>query len=161
MICDDTAQIDIRKLARRVPAIPDVIHFDGERIVTTSTRTNFGGRRPWFLCPSCDRRCAIIYRRGDGPLWCCRICGGGRYHSELESPKQRELRKALKVRKRLGQKGGGILTPFPVKPEGMHPTRYWGIRENAVKLEREFLIEEMAALFGKSIQFIKENLARG
>lgn len=79
-------------------------------------------------------------------MWCCRICGGGRYHSEHESPKQRELRKARKVRKRLGQKAGGLLTTFPVKPEGMHPAHCWGIREKAEKLEREFLLEQLDAL---------------
>jgi hypothetical protein len=75
MICDLTAQIDIRKVAKMASEIPETIHFEGERIVTTWTGTNFGGRRQWFLCPSCDRRCAIIYRRGNGPLWSCRICG--------------------------------------------------------------------------------------
>ncbi|MBI6630105.1 hypothetical protein [Pontibaca salina] len=44
-----------------------MIDFDGERIVTTSTRTNLGSRRQWFLCTAGDRRCAIIYWRGEGP----------------------------------------------------------------------------------------------
>lgn len=159
MICDDTAQIDIRKLARHVPKIPDMIEFEGERIVTTWTNTNFGGRRQWFLCPSCDRRCAIIYRRGAGPFWCCRVCGGGRYLSEHESPKARKLRKALKVRKRLGQEGGGLLTPFPVKPEGMQPLRYCRIREHAMQIEREILVEDFAEVVGKSVDAVRAILA--
>ena len=146
MICDDTDQIDIRKLARCVPEIPEVIDFNGERIVTTWTRTNFGGRRQWFLCPSCDRRCAIIYRCGKGPLWCCRICGGGYYRSEHESPKQRKLSKALKVRKSLGQKTGGLLSPFPPKPKNMHPTKYYRIREHALPIEREILLKDLTDL---------------
>ncbi len=158
MICDDTAQIDIRKLARFVPTIPDIVNFEGERIATTWTNTNFGGRRQWFLCPSCDRRCAIIYRLGDGPLWCCRICGGGRYRSEHESPKQRRLSRAFKVRKRLGQTAGGIIAPFPPKPERMHPTKYRRIREKAVKLEREILLEDLAAQRGVGVQNIKVRL---
>jgi|GEM_PF-2120892 len=159
MICDETAQIDIRKLARSVPTIPDVIEFDGERIVTTWTSTNFGGCRQWFLCPTCDRRCAIIYRLGNGPLWCCRICGGGRYRSEHESPKARKLRKALKVRKRLGQEGGGLLTLFPSKPKGMHPLKYGRLREHAMQFEREILIEDLAGAVGKSVEVVKANLA--
>ncbi|WP_281968591.1 hypothetical protein [Roseovarius nanhaiticus] len=159
MICDDTAQIDIRKLARLVPEIPEVTDFEGERIVTAWTNTNYGGRRQWFLCPSCDRRCAIIYRRGDGPLWCCRICGGGRYLSEHESPKARKLRKALKVRKQLGQRGGGLLTPFPLKPKGMHPVKYARLREHAMPSEREILIEDLAEAVGKSVEAVKAILA--
>lgn len=159
MICDETPQIDFRKLARLVPEVPDVIEFEGERIVTTWTNTNFGGRRQWFLCPSCDRRCAIIYRRGDGPLWCCRVCGGGRYLSEHESPKARKLRKALKVRKKLGQRGGGLLTPFPMKPKGMHPVKYGRLRNHAMPLEREILIEDLAEAVGKSVEVVKAILA--
>lgn len=144
MICDLTAQIDIRKVAKKILDIPEIIHFEGERIVTTWTETNFGGRRQWFLCPSCDRRCAIIYRRGNGPLWCCRICGSGRYLSEHESPHQRRLSKLLKVRKRFGQNEGGILAPFPPKPKSMHPTKYNRIRKTSLTLELDFLLDDMA-----------------
>ena len=142
MICDLTAQIDIRKVAKMASEIPETIHFEGERIVTTWTGTNFGGRRQWFLCPSCDRRCAIIYRRGNGPLWCCRICGGGRYLIEHESPHQRKLSKLVKVRKRFGQTEGGILAPFPSKPKSMHPTKYNRIRKTSLKLELDFLLDD-------------------
>lgn len=103
MICDHTAQIDIRKLPKEVRPLPDVIHFEGERIVTTWTSMHFGGHRQWFLCPSCDRRCAVIYSIGGGSLWGCRICMDGRYACEHKSPQDRRFQKAFKIRKRLGQ----------------------------------------------------------
>jgi hypothetical protein len=31
-----------------------------ERIQFAYTRTNFGGRRAWFLCPGCGRRCGKL-----------------------------------------------------------------------------------------------------
>lgn len=152
MICDLKTHIDIREVARKAGALPAIIDFDGERIVTTWTRTNFGGQRQWFLCPSCDRRCAIIYPRGNGPLWCCRICGNGCYLSEHMSPKDRKLHKAFKLRERLGQQKGGIIAPFPPKPKGMHTKTYDRLRENALKTEREYLLEDMASFLGVSVQ---------
>lgn len=155
MICDHKTQIDIREVARKVGTVPEVFYFGGERIVTTWTRTNFGGSRQWFLCPSCDRRCAIIYQLGNGPLWCCRICGGGHYLSEHKSPKNRAVHKAFKVRKRLGQKEGGIIAQFPPKPKGMHATTYNRIRENAVQAELHILLEDLASLRGVSVQELR------
>lgn len=160
MICDLTAQIDIRKVAKMGLEIPETIHFEGERIVTTWTGTNFGGRRQWFLCPNCDRRCAIIYRIGAGPLWCCRICGGGRYFSEHESPHQRRLSKLLKVRKRFGQNEGGIFAPFPPIPKSMHPTKYNRIRRVSLKLELDFLLDDMGSCLNMSRDELTDFLIR-
>lgn len=146
MICDRTPKIDIRKLAKMVDTIPKVVDFAGERLVTTWTNTAFGGQRPWFLCPSCDRRCAIIYRIGVGPLWGCRICLNGRYISEHLSPSDRELHKAFKTRARLGQRKGGILVPFPDKPPSMHWQTYKNICRNAQALEQVILLKAQADL---------------
>ena len=46
------------------------------------TRPKFGGRRPWFLCPRCIRRVALLYLGGE--RWACRICFDLAYRSELE-----------------------------------------------------------------------------
>ncbi len=146
MICDRTSQIDIRKLAKMVSAIPEAIDFAGERFVTTWTDTTFGGRRQWFLCPSCDRRCAIIYRKGDGPLWGCRVCMNGRYLSEHLSTNDRKLHKAIKIREMLGQREGGIMAPFPSKPKGMHWKTYNKIRGISQAIEREILLKAQAEL---------------
>jgi hypothetical protein len=37
------------------------------------TFCNFGGERPWWTCPHCGRRCAIVYARGPWPFM-CRLC---------------------------------------------------------------------------------------
>ncbi len=139
MICDSTEQIDIRKLRRLMTTVPDVFEFEGERIVTTWTKMHFGGARQWFLCPSCDRRCAIIYRVGNGPLWQCRVCGNGKYRSDSMSPHGRRLRQAIKLRNRLGQDSGGILRTFPKRPKRIHKKTYTEFMAKAIKLERQIL----------------------
>lgn len=45
-----------------------------------ATPCPFGGRRWWFLCPTCDQRRARLYRR-PGRFWECRVCAGMTYES--------------------------------------------------------------------------------
>ena len=143
MICDWSEQIDIRKLPKAAYPLPAIIHFEGERILTIWTETNFGGRRQWFMCPSCDRRCAIIYRRGTGPLWGCRVCMDGRYRSEHKTTVDRMIQKAEKIRKRLGQTEVGILARFPEKPKAMHWATYDRLKAQALEIEKRVWIKEM------------------
>lgn len=152
MICEHLAQIDIRKLVKKVGSIPAAFDFEGEWVATTWEETAFGGRRQWFLCPSCERRCAIIYRRGSGPLWGCRICMNGRYTSERMSPNDRKLHKAIKLRTRLGQRSGGIIAPFPPKPKGMHWKTYLALREEAEMREKEILLKAWGDKFGSKFE---------
>lgn len=161
MICDHTAQIDIRKLPKAARPLPEVIHFGGERIVTTWTDMHFGGRRQWFLCPSCDRRCAVIYKIGDGPLWGCRICMDGRYASEHKSPQARRLQKAFKLRERLGQTEGNLHLPFPERPRHMHQRTYDRIRAEAKAIELEIGLRGLAYIRRCSVQEIEEKLEEG
>ncbi|MGS4916308.1 hypothetical protein [Mameliella alba] len=146
MICDRATQIDIRELVKLHGPLPEVIDFEGERLVTAWTCTAFGGRRQWWLCPSCDRRCAIIYRRGTGPLWGCRLCMGGRYASEHKSVQDRRIQKATKIRKKVGQTSGGLTAPFPIKPKGMHWRTYDQLRAEAQEIEKRVWAAEMAWL---------------
>jgi len=161
MICDQTAQIDIRKLPKEALPLPDVIHFEGERIVTTWTDMHFGGRRQWFLCPSCDRRCAVIYKIGGGSLWGCRVCMDGRYASEHKSPQARRLQKAFKLRERLGQMEGNLHLPFPERPRHMHHRTYERIRAEAKALELEIGIHNIAYMRKCSVESIRKKLAEG
>ena len=43
------------------------------------TQLRFGGRRWWFLCPKCDRRCAKLYLKPLHSVFFCRICQGVGY----------------------------------------------------------------------------------
>lgn len=128
MICDGAAKLDIRRLWCRTTSM---LVIDGVRLPIVRTPCHLGGTRNWFLCPTCARRCVLLY--GDG--YVCRICANGRYASELASPRDRKLRKALKARKRLGQQAGGIVAPFPQEPKHMHWATYLRIRAAAEEQE--------------------------
>ena len=150
MICDVADHVDFRALIRGLGSdLPDVFWFEGERFVTDWTQTAFGGRRQWVLCPSCDRRCAILYRKPASKLWGCRVCMDGRYRSEHLSPKQRRLHKAFKIRRRLGQPDNNTLKPFPEKPAHMHWRTYEAIRAEALQREEEIKREDVERLLGR------------
>jgi hypothetical protein len=87
------------------------------------TSCNFGGERPWFLCPGigCGRRVAVLHAAGK--YFLCRHCYGLSYESQREDKAHRALRRAQKIRERLGG-GASMLEPFPMKPKGMHWRTY-------------------------------------
>ena len=89
------------------------------------TRLPSGGKRPWFLCPQCDRRCGVLYSFRSRII--CRKCGGLTYESQNESREFRALRKVQKICVRLGG-SGDLSDPFPSKPRYMHWRTYHRIR---------------------------------
>jgi hypothetical protein len=91
-----------------------------ERVSLSKTKMNFGGERSWFLCPSCNRRIAVLY---GGRLFRCRYCLGLRYVSQRETPRFRSISRIQRVRKKMG--GSGDLTrPRPQRPRYMHHRTY-------------------------------------
>ena len=99
-----------------------------ERVSLDWTACNFGGERPWFICPGtgCGQRVAILY--GPGKYFLCRHCYDLVYESQRENEMHRALRRAQTIRERLG--GSANMTkPFPEKPKGMHHETYWRLRE--------------------------------
>jgi hypothetical protein len=82
------------------------------------THCNFGNKRAWFRCPSgnCGRRVAILY---GGALFACRHCHELAYPSQRENIGHRSIRKADKIRERLGWVPG-IVNHDGLKPKGMH-----------------------------------------
>ena len=92
----------------------------------TWTRCNYGGGRPWFLCPArgCARRVAVLY---GGGIFACRHCHGLAYESQREPDEFRALRRAQTIRHRLGGTTN-MLEPFPGKPKGMHWRTYARLR---------------------------------
>lgn len=127
LICEDTRKVHIREFGLSTAAS---VLVSGVFVRVTTTPCHLGGSRLWFLCPSCERRCAILYPRH------CRICRNGRYRVETMSLEDRLLTKAMKTREGLGQKQGGICVPFPVKPKRMRWHTYLRIRKAALALER-------------------------
>jgi hypothetical protein len=94
-----------------------------EPVLLTWTACNFGGERPWFICPGagCGRRVAVLY--GPERYFLCRHCYDLVYESQRDNAMYRALHKAQSIRERLG--GSANMTkPFPEKPKGMHWSTY-------------------------------------
>ena len=106
------------------------------------TPCNFGGERPWFVCPgvvnriACGRRVAILY--GPGKYFLCRHCYDLRYESQREDKNNRALRRAQKIRTRLGG-SANMMEPFPERPKGMHHDTYMRLLWEHHEAEMEHL----------------------
>ena len=92
-----------------------------QRVQMETTPCRFGGQRPWFICPNCCRRVAVLY--APGRYFACRQCGGLTYASQKEGLGDRSTRQADRIRKKLGWPAG-ILNEVGGKPKGMHWTTY-------------------------------------
>jgi hypothetical protein len=95
------------------------------RVQIEWTACNFGGKRPWFLCPGlgCGRRSALLYlARG---YFLCRACQDLSYASQRERDGSvPDLHRCQRIRTRLGG-SANMRKPFPQKPKGMHWKTYW------------------------------------
>ena len=107
------------------------------------TPCQYGGARPWFLCPSCRRRVAILY---GGAVFACRHCYRLAYESQRERDYDRLAGRADNIRRRLGWPVG-ILNPTPwTKPKGVHWRTFWR------------LTAEHSRLVGASLEGMSEHM---
>lgn len=98
-----------------------------QSVTLASTPCRFGGTRPWFICPGvvngkrCGRRVAKLH--AGGRYFLCRHCYRLAYASQSERAFDRLLRRANKLRTRLGgEPGTGAL--IARKPKSMHWKTY-------------------------------------
>lgn len=92
-------------------------------VTVTRTLCHYGGSRPWFACPRCHRRVAILY------LWnvpACRKCARLVYPSQSEDAIGRSWRRTLKLVKLLS--GGTGEWNFR-RPKGMRKATFERLRE--------------------------------
>lgn len=100
-----------------------------DTIFLSKTMPAKGGFRWWFLCPSCGKRRAKLYLR---TYFRCRACLGLCYGSQLETERDRALRRFFKRRQALGG-FGGVYEPFPQKPKWMRWASYQDLVERDVR----------------------------
>ena len=81
------------------------------------TEYTYGGERPWFFCPHCRRRVAKLHFVNS--IFSCRKCHSLRYTSKSETPWDRKLRKARRLREKL-EASPDLTIPIYCKPKGMH-----------------------------------------
>tara|TARA_R110000868_G_scaffold115892_1_gene309131 strand:- start:388 stop:987 length:600 start_codon:yes stop_codon:yes gene_type:complete len=92
-----------------------------DTIPLVETEAGFGGRRKWFLCPSCRRRARILY---GGRLYRCRVCRGATYESQYEPLFHASHERIRRLKKRLGDRQADTWSGLPDRPKGMHHATY-------------------------------------
>ncbi len=107
-----------------------------------NTPCNYGGERPWFRCPGCDTRVAILYgqKLANGASvknrrFKCRRCHNLVYPSQRETWRSRMFTKAEKLWGRIGGRWGG-------KPKGMHWRTYNRLADEAMHFRDLWLYGE-------------------
>ena len=109
------------------------------------TDGTLGGRRAWLLCPAsgCGRRVALLYIGGSG-IFACRHCYKLAYASQRETADDRAVRRADRIRDRLGWEAG-ILNGEGDKPKGMH----WRTFERLHTEHNNFVNASLAGMMRK------------
>ncbi len=131
--CEDFLRIDVRKIDFQrmagwqypepdgiaVYATPDRVHvihgYADVHVQVLHTRCYYGGLRPWFLCPQCGDRRAVLYDTREGDFG-CRRCMRLTYECQTEDVFDRLRRKEHKLAARLG--------PYWMKPKWMRWSTY-------------------------------------
>ncbi|HOZ25839.1 MAG TPA: hypothetical protein PLH23_00980 [Hyphomonadaceae bacterium] len=75
-----------------------------ERVTLTRVAKPFGGAQTYFRCPRCSRRVATLALARQ--YFRCRTCVGAAYASSQEGPTDRAMRRANKLKRRLGAEPG-------------------------------------------------------
>jgi hypothetical protein len=117
---------------------------NGAKVSIDFSATPFGGRRAWFRCPRCERRCAAVYDIDQEPV--CRNCTGATYSSQREGHVDRLLRRSRALRRRLGDTSVSNLLELtkvagrpPLKPSRMHWCTYGRLANELIDLELQTL----------------------
>lgn len=127
--------------------------FPSQIINLTQTPCNFGGYRPWFLCPGdhCGRRVAILY----GPhSMLCRHCWGIAYQSQREDKLQRMFRKLRSIEASYTGRPNDSAPKDRTRPMGMHRRTFKLLQE-----KHQFLVTDIQFAQIEEIRRLDELLA--
>ena len=91
------------------------------------TSCNYGGYRPWFRCPHCKDRVAVLYGR---KKFLCRRCQGLAYASQTADYLNVALNKRERLEARLHNDNGLLY-----RPKGMHWKTFYRINAELDKHE--------------------------
>ena len=111
-----------------------------EIIPWAASDQHFGGRRLWFSCLSCQKRCGVLY---GGRHYRCRKCWNLAYESQREDFPMPNTKRADTIRRRLGGKPDQRAS-LPARPKGMHHQTYWRLCDEYIRIE-EARAESFAA----------------
>ena len=113
------------------------------------TEQHLGGRRTWWACPACGRRCGVLYCER---LFVCRKCAGVDYYRTQQT---RDVLTTINNRlTRVGRKLGAtdaINDGLPDRPRYMHSATYERLAGQYLELQRmseAYWMAEMGRLVG-------------
>jgi hypothetical protein len=101
------------------------------QLVTTAQP--FGGRRWWWVCPRTGDLVSKLYLPSGGRVFASRKAYRLGYRSQRESPHDRALSRAFKLRRRLGSNGG--IGDYIERPKGMRQRTFDRMMERVEKAE--------------------------
>jgi hypothetical protein len=120
----------------------------------------FGGHRAYFICPgpgdgtNCGRRVNKLHL--SHRYFLCRHCNRLAYASQYERPWQRALRRANKLKQRLGI-GVGIAEPLPNKPKRMWVRTYGRLLDELLQAETS-ADEARATMFNRLLAQVDNDI---
>jgi hypothetical protein len=132
------AKLDCLTIQYRYSKGQDEPEVVAETVKLARCPCRYGGQRLYFVCPGvnegrpCGRRVVKLY--GGGRLFLCRHCHGLEYGSRFEGAWHRSLRRANRVRQRLGGHPG-LDQPFPPRPRRMWRKTYERLETKALEAE--------------------------
>ena len=101
-------------------------------IRVTHTPCNYGGKRPWMVCPGCGARVGVL--SGLAKYFYCRNCYQLPYRTQLVCKADRYQERATKIKERLGIENAGSLgrRVFDFdRPKGMHRSTFHKLQAKA------------------------------
>jgi hypothetical protein len=147
---ETTGSINVRSEVGRMVLSYRIRQYDGEwesvdeSVLLTTTPGTFGGQLTWFRCPvfGCGRRVARLYAAGR--YFACRQCCKLTYASTRENSASRAIRRADKIRDRLGWDPAS-LTETSGKPRWMRRRTF----ERLTKQHDQLVQKSMVAMMMK------------
>lgn len=120
---------------------------------TTSTSCTYGGVRYWWLCPSCHRRCRVLYCN---QYFVCHRCSGAYYETQKNKDLLTRIDNELTAIRRKLKADKTLATTAklpPPKPKGMHWRTYMrlGRRYNDLQYYRVLSISIDIAKMGEAM----------
>lgn len=111
----------------------------------------FGGRRWWFVCPVTGKRVNKLHMPGGNARFASQAAHRLAYATQRQSPRDRATTRSFRLRKRLGDRSGGV-GDYVAKPKWM--------RHSTFERERERLWSADEVCDGYLVGFVEKLLKR-
>mgnify|MGYP001767349574 CR=1 FL=1 len=126
--------LDMSKM--RIHPSERAVHWRGKRVEIDREPGRLGGWRTWLVCPECRKHFYVL--RAIGERVACRHCLGLAYKCQSETAEDRLLRRADKLRERLGWPPG-VINPPGERPWRMRRSTYERLRLECLTISNQVL----------------------